>query len=113
MKPKYKTTLFHNKYVVGYHTNNRANIQSFMTNHFVYMDNEIKDVQWIAEQYLTHTFYMWLQTMNVLSLENSLDSKGDEIIFVHESAIYRHQCIHSYQIYYPPFQNIMQLECTC
>ena len=51
MKPKYQTTLFHNKYVIGYHTNNCAHVRSFATNHFVYMDSELKDVQWIAEQY--------------------------------------------------------------
>ena len=45
MNPQYKSTLFHKKYMVVYHTNDHANIWSFTTNHFAYMDSEIKDVQ--------------------------------------------------------------------
>ena len=37
MKPGYKTTLFHNKYVIGYHTNNRTKVQSFASHHYVYV----------------------------------------------------------------------------
>ena len=58
MKPKYKTTLLHNKYVIGYHTNECSAISSFATNHYVYTDDELKDVQWIADQYLTHAFHV-------------------------------------------------------
>ena len=58
MKPEYKTTLFHNKYVIGYHTNNCTKVQSFASHHFVNMDSEFKEVQWIAEQYLTHAFHV-------------------------------------------------------
>ena len=57
MKPNYKTTLLHNRHVVGYHTNEHCSISSFATNHYVYTD-ELKDVDWIVDQYLTHAFHV-------------------------------------------------------
>ena len=41
MKPEYKTTLFHNKYIIGYHTNNHTKVLSFVSHHFVYTDNKL------------------------------------------------------------------------
>ena len=34
------------------------NVLLSATNHFVHTDNELKDVQWIADQYLTHAFHV-------------------------------------------------------
>ena len=79
MKPEYKTTLFHNKYVIGYHTNNRTKVQSFVSHHFVYTDSELKDVQWIGEQYLTHAFHVALDNECAFTGE-FMGIEGDELM---------------------------------
>ena len=58
MKPKFKTNLFNNRHVIGYHTNKLAAISSFTTNHYIFTDDELKDVLWIADQYLAHAFHV-------------------------------------------------------
>ena len=58
MKPKFKTNLFNNRHVIGYHTNHFADISSFTTNHYIFTDDELKDVLWIADQYLAHAFHV-------------------------------------------------------
>ena len=75
--------------MIGYHTNSHAEVRSFATNHFVYMDSEIKDVQWITEQYLTHTFHVAADNECAFTGE-FIGLEGDEISFVSKGAIYRH-----------------------
>ena len=79
MKPKYKTTLLHNKHVIGYHTNEHSTISSFATNHFVYTDNELKDVQWIADKYLTHAFLVATDNKCAFT-RHYIGLEGDEIV---------------------------------
>ena len=79
MKPEYKTILFHNKYVIRYHTNNHTKAQSFALHHFVYMDSDLKDVQWIAEQYLTHAFHVALDNECAFTRE-FMGIEGNELV---------------------------------
>ena len=79
MKPGYKTTLFHNKYVIGYHTNNCTNVRSFASHHYVYMDDDLKDVQWIAEQYLTHVFHVALDN-ECAFIGEFMGIEGDKLV---------------------------------
>ena len=79
MKPYYKTTLLHNKHVIGYHSNECCSLSSFATNHYVYTDDELKDVQWIADQYLTHTFHIAADNKCAFK-GNFIGLEGDEIV---------------------------------
>ena len=54
-------------------------VSSFATNHYVYMDDELKEVHWIADQYLTHTFH--IATANKCAFKGHLIGlEGDEIV---------------------------------
>ena len=97
MKPEYKTTLFHNKYIIGYHTNNCTKVRSFASHHFVYMDNELKEVQWIAEQYLTHAFHVASDNECAFTRE-FMGIEGDELVLflkVQSTDINTHTCTKS------------------
>ena len=79
MKPKFKTTLLHNRHVVGYHTNECCSVSSFATNHYVYMDDELKEVHWIADQYLIHAFHI-AAAIKCAFKGHLIGLEGDEIV---------------------------------
>ena len=79
MKPKFKTTLLHNRHVVGYHTNECCSVSSFATNHYVYMDDELKEVHWIADQYLIHAFHI-AAAIKCAFKSHLIGLEGDEIV---------------------------------
>ena len=79
MKPNYKTTLLHNRHVIGYHTNKCCSISSFATNHYVYTDDELKEVHWITDQYLMHMFHISADSKCAFK-GHFIGLEGDEIV---------------------------------
>ena len=78
MNPKFKTSLCNNRHIIGYHTNPLTPISSFVTNHYVY-DEELKDVLWMADQYLTHAFHI-ASDNNCAFYGHFIRLEGDEIV---------------------------------
>ena len=79
MKPKFKTVLFNNGHVIGYHTNSTAAVSSFATNEYVYSDKDLKDILWASDQYLSHAFH--IAADNKCSFYGHfIGLKGDEIV---------------------------------
>ena len=79
MKPNYKTTLLYNRHVIGYHTNEHCSISSFATSHYVYIDDELKEVHWITDQYLVHTFHIAADNKCTFK-GHFIGLEGDEIV---------------------------------
>ena len=79
MKPKLKTSLFNNRHVVGYHSNPLTPISSFVMNHYIFTDDELKDVLWMADQYLVHAFHI-ASDNNCAFYGHFIGLEGDEIV---------------------------------
>ena len=65
--------------MVGYHTNECCSISSFATNHYIYTDDELRDVHWIADQYLTHAFHVAADNKYAFT-SHFIGLEGDEIV---------------------------------
>ena len=79
MKPKFKTNLFNNRHVIGYHTNHLADISSFAMKHYVFSDKELKEVLWMADQYLVHAFHV-ASDNSCAFYRHFIGLEGDEIV---------------------------------
>ena len=54
MKKGFRTNLFNNFYVIGYHTSNLDTVKTLATQHYTYTDEHIKDILFSVDRLLAH-----------------------------------------------------------
>ena len=55
---EFRTFLFNNRYVVGYHTNLTGGVKTLVTQHYTYTDDHIKELLWASDQLFTHAHHI-------------------------------------------------------
>ena len=58
MKREFRTFLFNNRYVVGYHTNLTGVAKTLVMQHYTYTDDHIKELLWASDQLLAHAHHI-------------------------------------------------------
>ena len=54
MKQGFRTNLFNNSYIVGYHTSSLDTVKTFATQHYTYTDEHIKGLLFRVDRLLAH-----------------------------------------------------------